>query len=153
MFIATVDQQQMQTQRKVVHLKNSIMLQGFWRKKLEGRIWSSMNSWRVSTKQVRRSLTTHQVWWISQCLGLTLRKCQRVQTVLHYFDQQCKFECERNEAEKTWNYSIFRNMNVTDRYAGIRKQRLCYGCLVKGYAIRDCRVNSCCKDRCAMKKN
>ena len=33
---------------------------------------------------------------------------------------------------KIWNCPIFKNMNVTDRYAAVRKERLCYGCLGKG---------------------
>ena len=35
-------------------------------------------------------------------------------------------------AHKIWNCPIFKNMNVTDRYAAVRKERLCYGCLGKG---------------------
>ena len=40
---------------------------------------------------------------------------------------------------KKWNCSLFRNMSVNDRYAAVRKQRLCYGCLGKGHAIKDCK--------------
>ena len=32
---------------------------------------------------------------------------------------------------KIWNCSLFRNMSVNDRYAAVREQRLCYGCLGK----------------------
>ena len=35
-------------------------------------------------------------------------------------------------ADKIWNCPVFRNMNVTDRYAAVRKEHLCYGCLGKG---------------------
>ena len=35
-------------------------------------------------------------------------------------------------AHKIWNCPIFKNMNVNDRYAAVRKERLCYGCLGKG---------------------
>ena len=34
-------------------------------------------------------------------------------------------------------------MNVTDRYAAVRTERLCYGCLGKGHAIKDCKVHPC----------
>ena len=44
---------------------------------------------------------------------------------------------------KIWNCPIFKNMNVTDRYAAVRKERLCYGCLGKGHAIKDCTVHPC----------
>ena len=44
---------------------------------------------------------------------------------------------------KILNCPMFRNMNVNDRYAAVRKQRLCYGCLGKGHAIKDCKVNAC----------
>ena len=42
---------------------------------------------------------------------------------------------------KIWNCPIFKNMNVTDRYAAVRKERLCYGCLGKGHAIKGCKVH------------
>ena len=32
---------------------------------------------------------------------------------------------------------------MNDRYAAVRKQRLCYGCLGKGHAIKNCKVNAC----------
>ena len=44
---------------------------------------------------------------------------------------------------KIWNCPIFKSMNVTDRYAAVRKERLCYGCLGKGHAIKDCKVHPC----------
>ena len=44
--------------------------------------------------------------------------------------------------QKFWNCPLFRNMSVNDRYAAVRKQRLCYGCLGKGHAIKDCKVNA-----------
>ena len=33
---------------------------------------------------------------------------------------------------KIWSCPIFKNRNVSDRYAAVRKERLCYGCLGKG---------------------
>ena len=33
---------------------------------------------------------------------------------------------------KIWNCPLFKNMNVNGRYAAVRMQRLCYGCLGKG---------------------
>ena len=44
---------------------------------------------------------------------------------------------------KIWNCPIFKSINVTDRYAAVRKERLCYGCLGKGHAIKDCKVHPC----------
>ena len=44
-----------------------------------------------------------------------------------------------------WNYPLFRNMRVNDRYAAVRKQRLCYGYLRKGHAINACGINGCIK--------
>ena len=54
---------------------------------------------------------------------------------------------------KIWNCSIFKNMNVTDRYAAVRKERLCYGCLGKGHAIKDCKVHPCGINGCTKKHN
>ena len=54
---------------------------------------------------------------------------------------------------KTWNCSIFKSMNVTDRYAAVRKQRLCYGCLGNGHAIKDCKVHPCGINGCTKKHN
>ena len=42
---------------------------------------------------------------------------------------------------------------MNDRYAAVRKQRLCYGCLGKGHAIKDCKVNACGINRCIKKHN
>ena len=44
-------------------------------------------------------------------------------------------------------------MNVTDRYAAVRKERLCYGCLGKGHAIKDCKVHPCGINGCTKKHN
>ena len=44
-------------------------------------------------------------------------------------------------------------MSVNDRYAAVRKQRLCYGCLGKGHAIKDCKVNACGINGCIKKHN
>ena len=54
---------------------------------------------------------------------------------------------------KIWNCPKFKNMNVTDRYAAVRKERLCYGCLGKGHAIKDCKVHSCGINGCTKKHN
>ena len=54
---------------------------------------------------------------------------------------------------KVWNFLLFRNMSVKDRYAAVRKQRLCYGCLGKGHAIKDCKVNACGINGCIKKHN
>ena len=47
---------------------------------------------------------------------------------------------------KIWNSPIFKSMNFTDRYAAVRKERLFYGYLGKGHAIKDCQVNPCGKN-------
>ena len=44
-------------------------------------------------------------------------------------------------------------MNVTDRYAAVRKERLCYGCLGKGHAIKDCKVHPCGINGCTKNHN
>ena len=54
---------------------------------------------------------------------------------------------------KIWNCPLFSNMSVNDRYAAVRKQRLCYGCLGKGHAIKDCKVNACGINGCTKKHN
>ena len=43
--------------------------------------------------------------------------------------------------------------SVNDWYAAVRKQRLCYGCLGKGHAIKDCKVNACGINGCIKKHN
>ena len=54
---------------------------------------------------------------------------------------------------KIWNCPIFETMNVTDRYAAVRKERLCYGCLGKGHAMKDCKVHPCGIIGCTKKHN
>ena len=54
---------------------------------------------------------------------------------------------------KIWNCPIFKSMNVTDLYAAVRKERLCYGCLGKGNAIKDCKVHQCGINECTKKHN
>ena len=54
---------------------------------------------------------------------------------------------------KIWNCPIFKNMNVTDRYAAVRKERLCYACLGKGHAIKDCKVHPCGINGCTKNHN
>ena len=44
---------------------------------------------------------------------------------------------------KIWNCPLFRKMSAYDRYAEVRKQRLSFGCLFKGHAIKDCTANGC----------
>ena len=52
-----------------------------------------------------------------------------------------------------WNCPIFKNMNVTDRFAAVRKERLCYECLGKAHAIKDCKVHPCGINGCTKKHN
>ena len=54
---------------------------------------------------------------------------------------------------KIWNCPIFKSMNVTDRYAAVRKERLCYGCLGRGHAIKNCKVHPCGINGCTKKHN
>ena len=54
---------------------------------------------------------------------------------------------------KNWNCPKFKTMNVTDRYAAVRKERLCYGCLGKRHAIKDCKVHPCGINGCIKKHN
>ena len=42
---------------------------------------------------------------------------------------------------------------MNDRYAAVRKQRLCNGCLGKVHAIKDCKVNACGINGCIKKHN
>ena len=58
-----------------------------------------------------------------------------------------------NGTHNIWNCPLFKNMNVNDRYAAVRKQRLCYGCLGKRHAIKDCKVNACGINGCTKKHN
>ena len=44
-------------------------------------------------------------------------------------------------------------MKLTDRYTAKRKERLCYGCLGKGHAIKDCKVHPCGINGCIKKHN
>ena len=58
-----------------------------------------------------------------------------------------------DNTNKIWNCPLFRNMSVNVWYAAVRKQRLCYGCLGKGHAIKDCKVNACGINRCTKQHN
>ena len=55
--------------------------------------------------------------------------------------------------QKILNFPIFRSMNVTDRYAPVKKERSCYGCLGKGHAIKDCKIHPCGINGCTKKHN
>ena len=44
-------------------------------------------------------------------------------------------------------------MILSDWYAAMRKQRLCYGCLCKRHAIKECKVNACGINECIKKQN
>ena len=54
---------------------------------------------------------------------------------------------------KIWNCPSCKNMSVNDRYVAVRKERLCYGCLGKGHAIKDCKVKACGINGCTKKHN
>ena len=44
-------------------------------------------------------------------------------------------------------------MSVNDRYVAVRKERLCYECLGKGHAIKDCKVHPCGINGCTKRHN
>ena len=54
---------------------------------------------------------------------------------------------------RKWNCPLFKNMCMKNWYAAVRKQRLCYGCLGKRHAIRDCRIHVCGVNECIKKYN
>ena len=58
-----------------------------------------------------------------------------------------------DSTHKKWSCPLFKNMNVNDWYTALREQRLCYGCLGKGHAIKDCKVNACGTNDCIKKRN
>ena len=55
--------------------------------------------------------------------------------------------------QKIWNCPLFRKMSVNDRDAAVRKQRLCYGCLGKGHATKECKVKAFGINGCIKKHN
>ena len=58
-----------------------------------------------------------------------------------------------DSTHKIWYCPLFRNMSVNNRYAAVRKQRLRYGCLGEGHAIKDRNVNTCGINGCIKKHN
>ena len=54
---------------------------------------------------------------------------------------------------KIWNCPIFKSMNITDRFAAVRKECLCNGCLGKGLAVKDCKVHPCGINGCTKRHN
>ena len=44
-------------------------------------------------------------------------------------------------------------MSVNERYVAVRRERLCYRCLRKGHAIKDCKVKVCGINGCTKKHN
>ena len=58
-----------------------------------------------------------------------------------------------DDTHKIWSCPLFRNVSAKDRYAAVRKQRLCYGCLGKGHAIKNCQVKACGINECMRKHN
>ena len=58
-----------------------------------------------------------------------------------------------DDTHKIWNCPLFKNVRVNDRYSEVRKQRLCYGCLGKGHAIKYCKYHACDISGCITKHN
>ena len=54
---------------------------------------------------------------------------------------------------KIWNCLSFKNMSVNDRCMAVGKERLCYGCLGKRHAIKDCKVKACVVNGCTKRHN
>ena len=54
---------------------------------------------------------------------------------------------------KIWKCPLFKSISVNDRYSAVSKQRLCYGCLGKGHATKDCKLNACGINGCVKKHN
>ena len=54
---------------------------------------------------------------------------------------------------KIWSCPSFKNMIVNDRYVAVRRERLCYECLGKGHAIKDCKVKVCGINGCTKNHN
>ena len=48
-----------------------------------------------------------------------------------------------DDTHRILNCPLFKNMNVNDRYVAVRRQCLCFGCLRKGQAIKEYKVNAC----------
>ena len=91
-----------------------------------------------------KSMRTDQICLLENCLS-------RMSFVYEGMSQPTgeRKEDHRRNANKTKQFSE----NVNDRYAAVRKQRLCYGCLGKGHAIKDCKVNACGLNGCTKKHN
>ena len=85
---------------------------------------------------------------------------KRREKIIEDIKFQCKLHSKRKEANVKrsmlapddthciWNFPLFKNTNVNDRYVTARKQRLCYGCLAKGHVIKDCKVKACAINGC-----
>ena len=58
-----------------------------------------------------------------------------------------------DDTHEIWNCPLFKSMSLNDRYASVNKHRFCYGCLGKGHAIKDCKVNACGINGCIKKHN
>ena len=97
-------------------------------------------------EQDRRS--TNQDKWFSKTLNFSassnVKETKEMQT------DQCP---KVDGTHKISNCSLFRNKSVNELHATVRKQRLCYGCLGKRHANKDCKVNACSINGCIEKQN
>ena len=86
--------------------------------------------------------------WFSKTSNLSARSNVKETKQMH--DNHCPLpDC----THKIWNAPLFKNMSVGDWYAAVGKQRLCYVCLGKRHAIRDCQANACGINGCINKCN
>ena len=68
------------------------------------------------------------------CANLNANKTKQMQ------NNNCSLA---DDTHKKWNCPIFMNLNVTNRYAAVRKERLCYEFPWKRHAIKKCQVHIC----------
>ena len=169
MFIATVDQRPIPDSEKMSHLKT--LLTGKARSAISGMGYSGQfygAAWSILERKFGRPHAfVHEGF--SAFKGERREEDRRSTNRDKRFSKTSNFSASSNVKEtkqtqsdhcpladgthKIWNCPLFRNMSVNDRYAAVRKQRLSYGCLGKGHAIKDCKVNACGINGCIKKHN
>ena len=64
-------------------------------------------------------------------------------------DAQCPLS---DGTHKLWNCPLFKNMSVSDRYAAVKKHKLCFGCF-GNHGVKDCKMTKCGMNGCNSKHN
>ena len=64
-------------------------------------------------------------------------------------DAQCPLS---DGTHKLWNCPLFKNMSVSDRYAAVKKHKLCFGCF-GNHGVKDCKMKECGINGCKSKHN